>query len=146
MRERQFSDMSIAESCIDTYNHPQKTQFLLKRQPAQNHLSSECVYDVITHAQRSYSYIDLGNILHITKHLYDYCTQQLHMKDQNILKTVIVELLSHMIDKVYIGTEYTIVYRPVVKNTIPSYIDILHKNDNLNKSRKRFILFRKRSK
>ena len=77
----------------DTYNHPQKMQCLLKRQPAQGHLSPECVNDIISHIQRSYSHIDLKNILHVTKHLYDYCTQQLHMKDHNTLKTVIVEIL-----------------------------------------------------
>ena len=141
-RDRQFSDMSIAESCIDTCNHPQKTQCLLKRQPAYEHLSLESVNDIMSHIHRSYSHIDLKNILHVTKHLYDYCTQQLHIKDQHTLKIIIVEILSHMVDRIYIGTEYTVVYRPVLKDIIPSYVTILQNN----KPNKRFAFFRKNFK
>lgn len=136
-RARQFSDMSVAESCIDTSNHPQKMQCLLKRQPAHEHLSHECVFNIITHTQSVYNSIDLKNILDVTNHLYNYCTLHLHMKDQSTLKTVIVEILSHMIDKLYIGTEYTIVYRPVMKDIIPSYITILCNKRN----QKRFNIF-----
>ena len=130
-RNRTFSDMSIAESCIDTHEKQKRT--LLQRQPCINILNKGEVTTLINFISQNYQIIDTTNILEITELLY-YKIEKKH--DSETLKTIIIEILSEVLDQTHsFDFDYVTVYRPILKDIIPSFIQFIQKK----KKRKRFF-------
>ena len=123
-RNRTFSDASIAESCIDVCINQTS---LLKRKPCIDILSVIQVENLLNILKNEYSIINTSNILDATNLLF--CNIEDEYNDAQ-KKTIVCELLSEMIDKThqYELTNYVIIYRPIIQDVIPSFIDFLIKN------------------
>ena len=118
-RERTFSDMSIAESCIDLHEKQEK---LMKRQPAIGLLDQITIKKRLHEISEQFGNVQTDNILQVTQHLYHIFREKFSIYD---MKTIIVELLSEAIDNnTNNDHNYSLIYRPILKDIIPSFIDI----------------------
>ena len=123
MRTRQFSDVSIAESCIDTHR---KSKVLIKRKAATNYLKIVDVDIIFNNVLTKFEKVDIDNILYVTEYLYNLSI--INKRNPNEAKTIIIELLSEMIDNTFKfkNIEYLDLYRPILKHIIPQYMDKLY--------------------
>lgn len=135
-RERTFSDMSIAESCIDV--HVQQC-VLMKRKPCLEILTQAQVDLMLNNIHSNFTHVDTTNILNVTSFMYNHIDRKKYNSLE--IKTIIVEILSEIIDRTHQDNlhshNYTFLYRPLLQDTIPSYIDILQTNDNINTKNKK---------
>ena len=137
-RERTFSDMSIAESCIDVHIHQ---KVLMKRRPCVDILTQDQVDKLINNIHHHFSTVDTTTILEVTKFMHNNIDKQKYNSLE--IKTIIVETLSEIIDRshqdIFHKGDYTHVYRPLLQDVIPSFIDILQALDE-SKRNKRCII------
>ena len=124
-RDRTFSDASIAESCIDTTH---KCDTLMKRNLSTHILSGNIINNIICDVQTHFGIIGTENILNATEYMYNIITNNKYISQVTDIKIIIVEMLSVIIDKSQKDINYTLIYRPVLKDIIPQFIDILIKN------------------
>lgn len=138
-RDRTFSDMSVAESCIDTH---ERQRTLMKRQCCIGFLTQHEVQVILQDIYMKYSNINTQNILEISEYLY----HKMNTKFTDILhlKTIIIELLSEGIDNTNHNSNYTDVYRPILKDIIPYFINHIHNYKIQGIKKRRFSLFKKR--
>ena len=85
-RERTFSDMSIAESCIDVHT---KQSVLMKRRPCVQILTKNQVDLILNNIRDNFSHIDTTNILHVTTFMYKHIDKTKYNTQE--LKTIITE-------------------------------------------------------
>ena len=124
MRDRQFSDISIAESCIDTHVH---SNTLIKRRPAINLMNQPDISSLSNDIIHSFGDVNSTNILDVTDLIFHSKVLRKQNFDTQQQKTVIIELLSEAVDNTfkYTHEKYTDVYRPILKDIVPRYIDTL---------------------
>lgn len=135
-RRRTFSDMSIAESCIDT---TMRSQTLIKRRPAADYLVEAEVNNILTNIDNTFSIVDSENILAVVEYLYNYLSKKHGTVE---MKIIITEILSATIDNKHnFDTQYTIIYRPILKDIVPWFVDYLSRNQV---TKKKFSLFRRK--
>ena len=136
MRTRQFSDVSVAESCIDTHR---KSKVLIKRKAATNYLKVADVEFIFNDVSSKFIQVDIDNILCVTEYLYNLSI--INKRNSNEAKTIIIEMLSEMIDNTFKfkNIEYTELYRPILKHIIPQYMDKLCNKKNVKKKLKHFF-------
>lgn len=130
MRTRQFSDISVAESCIDTHN---KCKVLIKRKAATNYFKITDLDKIFNNVSTKFNNVDIDNILSVTEYLYNLPI--INKRNPNEAKTIIIELLSEMVDNTFRfkNIEYTDTYRPILKHIIPQYIDKICYKKNVRK-------------
>lgn len=135
MRTRQFSDISVAESCIDTHR---RCKVLMKRQAAIDYLNTNDITDILNDVNVEFDNVSVENILIVVEYLFMMPALSKKKQNMNEFKTIIIELLGELIDNTfkYQGVEYTELYRPILKHIIPQYIDKLYDtNINIRKRR-----------
>ena len=84
-RNRTFSDVSIAESCIDVYT---KSSCLLKHPPATDYLSQQDVSAITLYINSHYSNFNTSNILYVSKGLYTHIQDVYKIKKHDQLKII----------------------------------------------------------
>lgn len=132
-RNRTFSDASIAESCLDTHK---KQTTLIKRRPASNYLTQLEVNTILNQVYVSYLTIDTTNILKATEYIYQLINKRKRFTIME-MKTIVVEILSEIIDQShkFEMNEYTVIYRPILKDIIPSFIDYIYEQNKIQKKK-----------
>ena len=130
-RNRTFSDVSIAESCIDVYT---KSSCLLKHPPATDYLSQQDVSAITLYINSHYSNFNTSNILYVSKGLYTHIQDVYKIKEHDQLKIICVEIIAYYLDNSNITQIDT--YRLILKDIIPTFLDILNKEIPKQKTNK----------
>lgn len=136
-RSRTFSDMSIAESCIDKYD---THTTLLRKRPGIGYISDNDLNNIKEVVKMTHYKVTTVNILTVSELVYIRLKQM--KMSESIIKTVIIEIVSFLVDESYVCTidDYTPIYIPIMKDILPVFIDYLICNNNKTK-KKKFRLF-----
>ena len=131
-RTRAFSDVSIAESCI---NSQKKKKALINHKIGgililNNRVTQEQI-DVLSENIRSkfQDNFSTENLTEVIEYMYILIQDSIQLNDAE-LKTLLIELLGSFIDETHIfnDADYVKLYRPILRDIAPAIIDIIGKN------------------
>lgn len=140
-RTRAFSDVSIAESCI---NSQKKKKALINHKIGgililNNRVTQEQI-DVLSEKIRSnfQDNFNTENLTEVIEYMYILICDTLRLNEAEV-KTLLIELLGSFIDETHIfnDADYVRLYRPILRDIAPSIIDMIGKNIlNMNEKTK----------